>query len=686
MLILTEKPSVAKSFAAALNVSFDKNLEYYNSPNIVITNCVGHLYELATPAEYHPDYAKWSLQDLPIIPNPFLYSANQKTLKQAKIVKKLLQEHKNDKLVIATDADREGEIIARTVLIQSGISDYSNCYRFWVSEALTPPVINKGMAELKPLTEYNFLASKGFARQKADWLIGMNLSRFITLITGGKTTFSIGRVQTAILAAIAQRNNEVKNFVPTPYYECIATLFDKDNNSINALLLNPETSQTKFPSLNHYINQAQVFSETDKNITFEVETNEKTLNSPCLLGLTELQQQTAKLYNYSPKETLEIAQKLYEEYKCLSYPRTPSVVMGDDDVDLFRDKFDLLKNEYEISKFCDESLISASNKKIFNSKKLDSHHALIPLDKLPYSATEKEKRVFEIVVKYFFMSCMPCCVYNDKKLLIKNGQYLYKANIKTVIDKGWTICKDKDTEEEIISFDETTMTLKGAKIEKKMTKPKKEFTITSLLNFMKNPTSQNEDDGKLVSLGTPATRADIIQNLQNHEYVIQTNKKLYATEKGFFLLNVLFKNELTKKIAGINQTTLWEKALEESPEVFEKEITDYIKQTVSQNLVVDSFVKSPIGKCPLCGKNIFENKKSFYCEGYKLEPKCTFSIWKEILGTKISIEDVKNLLSGKETHTKKLTKKDGKTFSAKLKLNDTGICEFLYEKRAYSKK
>ena len=206
MLILTEKPSVAQSFSQALSIPFDKTQGYYTDDQTEITNCVGHLYELAKPEEYDEQYKNWSFDLLPIIPEKDMYKQNEETAKQIKKVTYLLKKHSKDKIIIATDADREGEVIARTAFKEAGLSDITNCYRFWVSEALTKDVIKKGMANLKPWSEYNFLAKKGFARQHADWLVGMNLTPYETLLAGHKITFPVGRVQTAILAAIVQRN------------------------------------------------------------------------------------------------------------------------------------------------------------------------------------------------------------------------------------------------------------------------------------------------------------------------------------------------------------------------------------------------------------------------------------------------------------------------------------------------
>lgn len=677
MLILTEKPSVAQSFGAALSIPFDKTHGFYTDGKTEITNCVGHLYELAKPEDYDESYKHWAFELLPIIPETYLYKQNEETARQIKKVTHLLKKHSKDKIIIATDADREGEVIARIVYKEAGLTDISNCFRFWVSEALTPDVIKKGMSNLKAWSDYNELAEKGFARQHADWLVGMNLTPYETLLAGHTVTLPVGRVQTAILAAIAQRNNEVKNFVQQPYYQCIAHLRDNNGNKAEAILYNPENKKFSFPQINAYINQAHSFSETSKSVTVQAETKRKTLNPPKLLSLTELQKIAAREFDYSSSKTLELAQSLYEKHKCLSYPRTPSSVLGDDDVDLFKEKFELLKSKYPVSGLCDESLISKDNKHIFNSKKLDSHHALIPLDLIPDSAGQAEKNIYGIVIRHFFLCCMPVFIYDEKTLLITNGEHIYKATLKTPVKEGWKkaekqsapIGAKNDKEEDgIQNFDERTCILKNTEIVKKMTAPKKEFTETSLLAFMENPTME-ESEEKLVGLGTPATRGNILSKLEEYKYVTKLNKKYYATEKAYFLLKLLFKNPLTAKIASINQTTLWEKQLESSPKQFEAQIIRYIKDCVRTHPEIENYEKQGIGKCPVCGSKVLEGQKSYFCEKINKEPKCDFIIYKTAFNASITSKDVQLLMEGKKTGIKTCKGKSGKSYKAKLSFN-----------------
>jgi DNA topoisomerase-3 len=342
MLIVCEKPSVAKDFAAALGAAGKKG--YYEGNGTVITYCIGHLYALCPPEAYDPAYKKWSLEDLPIMPKQFRYQVNESVAEQAACVKNLLWRHAADEVLIATDAGREGELIARIVLDEAGIANTSRFRRFWVSQALTPEVIKTGIAAANALSDYDRLAAGAFARQRADWLIGINLTRYMS-IGNPPPPFSVGRVQTAVLAAVAERNREVKHFVKTPYKELEALIAAKDGVTVKALLENPATGKGAFFAADEAYLLTASGNCTGRLIDkVEVQTQQQRQKPEKLLNITALQKTAYKRYGYKPEETLNIAQALYETRKCLSYPRTPSRVMGDNNVNLFQEKFALLKD------------------------------------------------------------------------------------------------------------------------------------------------------------------------------------------------------------------------------------------------------------------------------------------------------------------------------------------------------
>jgi DNA topoisomerase-3 len=677
MLILCEKHSVARDFAEALGCEGRRG--YYQNKNITITYCVGHLFELAKPESYHPSYKIWDVTKLPIIPDKFRYKPIPDVASQTEIVLSLIRKNAGEDMVVATDAGREGELIARLVFREAGITDISRIRRFWTSEALTKEVIRKGLEIAKPWEDYNQIAFEGAVRQQADWLIGINLTRYMTC--GNNTLFSVGRVQTALLNAIAIRNSEVARFVPVPFSELEAAIQSSNGTVIKAWLNNPQTGKTAFFDNAEYLQAAKTACR-GKAIDHVEATSAREVKKPeKLLNLTALQKKAFRLHGYTPEKTLEIAQTLYEKYKCLSYPRTPSRVMGDQNVDLFRKKFRLLSSRYPgYIQHCDESLITPENRNIFNSAALEDHHALIPLAPLPDSAPVQERNVFEIVLRSFFAVCMPDYVYNKKRLVFHTGEYAFRSTINETIQKGFKAALKEEPEgdkedQEAGPFDEKFCTLLKLEILDKKTSPQKEFSQDTLLAFMENP--RNKEEVKLTGLGTPATRSGIIRNLFDRGYVREGKKKLYATDKGLFLLKQLQKDEKLHRIADAGETTAWEQQLRENPGEFKKSIIEYLRSCIKPG-DRDHYVKEALGRCPLCGNPLAEGKKNYYCMGYKQAPPCTFSVWKEATGAQVSAADLKLLVSGKLTEIKKCISKNGKRFTAVFVLEQDGKLAFRF--------
>jgi len=685
MLILCEKPSVAKEFAALFKAGHRKG--HYQAGDTAITYCVGHLYELLPPEGYDPKWKKWTLEDLPIIPPSFAYRANESTSEQASIVADLLRRHKGGDVLIATDAGREGELIARIAMLMAGISDTSRFRRFWVSEALTPSVIEAGIRDAKPLSEYDSLAAQGFARQRADWLVGINLTR---LMSAGipPPPLTVGRVQTAVLAAVASRNNEVKNFVAVPYKKLEASVQSKDGVDIKAYLENPRLGNASFFESDWpYVHAAM---EDCKNSIFGIDSvdassKEKRIKPPKLLNITALQKEAFRRHGFKPEETLDVAQALYETHKCLSYPRTPSRVMGDNNADLFLEKFNVLRLDSSISCFSDPSLIVAGNKHIFNSAQLEDHHALIPLAKIPPAANEKERKIYSIVLESFFTVCMPDYVCNEKALQFHVSKYLFSSKIRETVRKGWKEAaqepkseSDESDEEEVPHFDESACALQGFKLLDRFTKPNREFAIDTLLAFMEHPRGSGDENAKLAGLGTPATRAETIRKLFAAQYLREEKRCLYATDRGLFLLKALSKNERLKKMADVAQTTEWEGSLASDPKAFEKEIAEYVALCVKGDRERETFRQASLGSCPLCGRPVYESKIGYGCSGYRETPKCGFVIFKTVAGASVSAADASLLLAGQKTKPKKCRSKEGRPFEASFFI-EGGNLKFLFK-------
>jgi DNA topoisomerase-3 len=365
MLILTEKPSVAVSFAHALGVP--RAGDYWENEEYRIVNALGHLLENYAPEDYNAEYRKWKLEDLPVIPDEFLLKPVEKTAGQLGVIKKCFEARKDDVLLLATDAEREGELIGAEILQHVGFTGYKDAKRFWVSEALTKEVVLAGIKNAKPLSEYAAYRGQGYARQCADWLTGMNITRLATLKSGNVKLLAFGRVQTAVLGAIYEREKAFTEFRKEKYIEVKAVL--KGGRSFSARLVNPDNPD--FPS--RFSENANPPKEAVEKIKpgsigkiKKVETEKKIVAPPQLFNLTALQKEAHKAYSYSPEQTLGIAQALYEKHKCLSYPRTPSRVMGDENVELVEGIFGKLKAAYpDEAKDAQQSAISRENKRLF---------------------------------------------------------------------------------------------------------------------------------------------------------------------------------------------------------------------------------------------------------------------------------------------------------------------------------
>ncbi|MCQ2584462.1 MAG: DNA topoisomerase [Treponema sp.] len=585
MLILTEKPSVAKDFAAALNCSYCPSEKIYKSQDgkTIITNCVGHLYNLAEPAFYDSRFKSW--KNLPILPDKFSYVVNPAAKDVEKNVIALLKKHKNNTILIATDADREGEIIARECLLKAGITDYSKIFRFWVSQALIPSVIIDGIKNAKPLSNYDKLAEEGFARQKADWLVGINVTRFITNKSG--TLFPVGRVQTAVLSAIKDRCQEVKNFKKEKYYNYEA-IFEIPETDIKVRGVYNENENSRFSDTSKLPEFYSLHGHKTK--VLDVKKEQKEINPPLLYNLNDLQKDAFKVYGYSAEMTLSIIQNLYEKYKCVSYPRTPSRVMGEENVQLCSDLFMKFISECP-EYFCLHTfgIVDGTNKRIFNDSKLEAHHAIIPLKKIPANATVEEEQIFFLILERFMLAFAPACKVEKTEIKLEIQGNNFEVKGQKVLEKGWKkfrrIEKESEpeekteTEQELLDFDINNLHLNKVEALEKYTKPKKLFNEASILSFMENP--KNEDGKKIAGLGTPATRHIFIPKLIKNNFIQMEGKNLLITSNGERLLEMLNETNF-KTLANSGETRKWEEKLFENPAAFLEEITTFIKNGITE--------------------------------------------------------------------------------------------------------
>ena len=689
MLIITEKPSVAKDFADALSCKYYKGI--YRSATTVIAHCKGHLFRLEPPEHYSSDF--------PYIPEKWDYTLPEDTsvAMLSRLVVSQIKEHKDDDIVIATDADREGEIIARECLMKAGIKDFSRIRRFWVSQALTPDVIKEGLRTAKPLSQYNLLASQGFARQRADWLVGMNFCRYLSLAAKSKLT--VGRVQTAILSAIEQRCESIKNFRSEKYYEHYGA-FRNATGEVNLCTgIYFEQDRTGFTDSGR---ETKLRSCVGKRTSLIENKNEKkTQNPPPLYNLNALQKDAYKQWGYTAEQTLQTVQTLYEERKCMSYPRTPSRVMGSGNVELVRKvAHELGETDSRFSKMLSEMDISLNNKRCFNDAKLEAHHALIPLGKLPDSVTEPERNIYGLVTERFFISFLPPCEYEKQTYILDVDTNRFRVSGKRILNPGWKMFsaekkmeniagenQEEDEEEQILKdINWNGLVLSGIETKEKHTKPPAYFNEASILSFMENPkeTRQDSEDStgiKLAGLGTAATRHTFIPLLKKRGYIELQKKNFVCTELGSALLKAVRSSSI-KELADVSTTTDWEQRLSDDPDRYMEGIAAFVRSAVSKEIKIAVPVPSPKEAvcCPVCGKEIRRGKKNWYCSGYK--EGCTFALWETVAGAKLTEKDVSQLCAGKKTGVKHCTSKAGKPFDCKLELDNEYKVRFVFDDRS----
>lgn len=699
-LILTEKPSVARDFALALGGGGNQD-GFIENENYVITWAIGHLLAPFDPEDYDVKYKKWSLNTLPILPSEFKFKAQPKTKKQLDVIKKILKRSDLDRLIVATDAGREGELIARLIL-QEGRSKLKS-FRFWTSAALTKEVIHLEMKNLKPLKDYDRLFIAGRARQKADWLVGMNLSRLATLKLND--LFSVGRVQTAVLSLLVERRKAIDAFVPTDYFE-FKGKFKFKNGMVTAYWYDPKKKEEdKRQDKREFFDQLLKNLDQKKAIITILKEEEKTAYSQGLYSLTELQRQANIHHGYSATKTLEIAQALYEKYKCLSYPRTDSKVMAASSFDLVKGLVYKFKEIYpeHFEKFA-AFKVSVKNKTVFDDSRLTDHHGLIPLKDFNGDENSPEGKIFHMVLRRFISNFLENHKYLETDVEIECEKNKFKARGKKIIEMGFKVLEGKESEELLpdIKLHEEGI-LNAGEVEAKKTKPPFEYTEASLLYDMTNP-SRLVDEASLkkifrteIGLGTQATRAQIIETLLKRNYIDRTGKNLRATDKGTLLVDRLNDMPKTRELTSVSQTAKLELSLQSMAEGetddrdFLDNINDFINGATNEWKATTGIERdnstqktyggkveaqaSNLGPCPICGAEIKDFPKSYSCSRWK--EGCGFTIWKVVANKKLTDSQVKKLMTVKKTDLiKGFKSKTGKPFEAYLTMNKEGKVEF----------
>lgn len=718
-LILTEKPSVARDFASALSIKGSGSDGFMEGDEFVITWAIGHLLTPFDPEDYDKAFKRWSLTTLPIIPIEWKFKAQPKTKKQLDTIKRLLKRTDLSRIIVATDAGREGELIARLILNEA--RSKIKAYRFWTSAALTREVIHQELKNIRPLYDFDRLFIAGRARQKADWLVGMNLTRIATIKLGD--LFSVGRVQTAVLGLIVERRKAIDAFVPNDYFELKAH-FQFKNGPVSAYWFDPKKKEDDKRQDKREFFDSLVKNLDKKKSTITVLTEtEKTSYPQGLYSLTELQRQANMLYGFSATKTLEIAQSLYEKHKCLSYPRTDSKVMATSSFEMVKGLVYKFKDIYpeHFEKFAAYK-VSLKNKMVFDDSRLTDHHGLVPLKDFTGNDSSPEGKIFHLVLKRFISNFLENHKYLETDVEIECEGQKFKTRGKKILEIGFKILEGKESEEilpEIIKG-ESGLFGKG-EVESKKTRPPAEYTEASILYDMTNPSRLvNEQDLKKIfrseiGLGTQATRAQIIETLLKRNYIERNGKNLLATQKGIELVDRLSELPTTRALTDVSQTAKLELKLQSMAEGEEDDldfldsIQNYIENATSEwkAIVVPegqkkekvytgkyakynkkkegegattSAPKLELGPCPLCQAEIKDFPKSFSCSRWK--EGCGFTIWKIVAKKKLTEPIIKTLITKKKTGLiKGFKSKAGKSFEAYLLLNKEGKVEFEFVPR-----
>ena len=613
-IVLAEKPSVGREIARVLKCKNNKG-SYIEGNGYIVTWALGHLVGLMDPEGYGDKYKKWSMETLPMLPKPMKLTVLKKTSKQYNEVKKQLLRNDVDEVIIATDAGREGELVARWIIDKSGVR--KKIKRLWISSQ-TDKAIMDGFKNLKDGRAYDNLYKAAVCRAEADWLVGLNVTRALTCKYNAQ--LSAGRVQSPTLAMIVNREDEIKNFKPEDYYN-LKALTDKFALSLVSTKGNTNIFKEEV---------AKSILDKTKNSTGEVidiTKSRKKKYSPALYDLTELQRDANRIWGYSAKQTLNIMQRLYENYKLLTYPRTDSRYISSDILPTIPDRLrGISVGEYRA--YADKLLKQGvkGNKSFVDNSKVSDHHAIIPTEeKLNLGIlSSEEKNIYNLVVKRFLSVMLPPYEYEQTTIKVNINGEIFLAKGNTTLEKGWkALYQREDLDDEEGTQELPTLNVNDKvnirKIEliKKQTTPPGRFNEGTLLSAMENPhkyINVGKDAAKTLGetggLGTVATRADIIEKLFNSFVIEKRGKDIYPTSKGIQLIE-LVPEELKSPLL----TAKWEKDLEDISrgKTNDKAFIENMKRYAT-SLVED--VKKGTNKfhhdnqtgkrCPNCGKYMLE--------------------------------------------------------------------------------
>jgi len=690
-LIIAEKPSVGRDLAGALPGKFSKaDGGYLESDEYIVAWAVGHLVELAQPEEYHERLKKWRMADLPIVPDAFrLKPRDSKSKKQLDVLRKLLKRDEVDLIVNACDAGREGELIFAYLYEATGAK--KPVRRLWLN-SMTKSAIQEAFGHLRPGEEMEPLEEAARSRSEADWLVGMNATRAasIRLRSAFDGAVSLGRVQTPTLALVARREEEIRDFKPEPYWLVDALFAATGERLYRGRYLGgkrlPEQEAEEIVS---------ACRERPGTVT-KLEKKEERERPQLLYDLTSLQRNANTLYGFSARRTLRAAQALYEEHKAITYPRTNSRFLSGDLIPELKPTAALLGRNAEYARAAKyiTSLDKLPLARVVNDAKVTDHHAIIPTrDEHDTSRMgEDERRVYDLVARRFLAVFHPDAVYERTRIETTVEERIFRTSGRVLLEAGWRAVygeavngKKQGDEDDSGGDQELPRLEQGEAVEtreiealRKETQPPRRFSDASLLAAMETAGKDIEDAElreamKDSGIGTPATRAAIIERLIDVGYLEREGRALRATEKGIQVIRLLGDHPLTSP----ELTGDWEHRLgriergEDSRPRFMSDIVRFTTDTVAEldKLKGVQVERANLGPCPICGRPVIENRRGYSCWS-KDDPGCGFVIWKQKAGKSLPPSVAKELMENRRTEkpVNGFRGRSGRSFSAKLKL------------------
>ena len=672
-LVVAEKPSVGAAYAKVLGAT-NRQDGYWEGNGYLVSWCIGHLVELAPPNAYGEQYVKWSIADLPILPQQWQYLVSTSTKKQFSILKDLMHRPEVDSIVCATDAGREGELIFRLVYQQAQCKKPFS--RLWLS-SMEDSAIREGFANLKPSTEYDALYQAALCRERADWMVGINASRLFSCLYG--QPLAVGRVMTPVLAMTVVREAAIAAFVPQKFYTVELELTSGCTASSRRISEKDSAENLLAECRKEMISTIQ-----------KVTRKEKSENPPLLYDLTTLQRDANRLLGYSAQQTLNYVQSLYEK-KLTTYPRTDSCYITDDDEEMLAGLADELEEFIGIAADTADSAVPRTRRTV-NQDKVTDHHAILPtrsmlqanLDALPTG----ERNILKLIIARTLMAVSKPYRYLETMLTTECAGEEFTAKGKEILDEGWKAVERKvladilDRKQEFATLpamEESECAILNAEMKEGQTTPPKHFTEDTLLHSMETASADSMPEGvERQGIGTPATRAATIEKLVQKGFLERKGEKktkiLLPTDKGKALITVM-----PEEIQSAEMTADWETKLlriergEMEPETFMTEIKEMISSLVTTTEAAkgaNALMKNKIiGVCPNCGKPVVEREKGWFCENRE----CRFVLWKDNaflkrLGKRMDAHVADKLLRDGRVRLKDCRSAKGKTYNATVLL------------------